>query len=157
MLSEAGVCADGRLGEEFVSSLEPRLQDALSHPVRREILRVLHAKEQPCGLGEFLGGLRSLARPEIVYHLEVLQAAGAVVVDGSRPCLRGRDDLYRSALTDHPGALAVLGVTELSDRKHREQVRKGKSSSHLTMFRVPRPAHTIRLRMRSGRKAKPAE
>lgn len=156
-MSEAGVCADGRLGDELAAALDPSIQDALNHPTRREILRVLHAKEKSCGFAEILSQLRPLARLEIVYHLRVLQGAGAIFLDGTQPALSGREMIYRSALADEPSALAALGITELPDRRHRQHMKGSKSSNLLKMFRVPRPAQAIRLSMRKDRKAKPAE
>lgn len=155
-MSEVGVCADGRLGEELSGVFEPKLQDALNHPVRREILRVLHAREQACGLAEVLGGLRSGAQSEVRYHLQVLQAAGAVVSDGTRPAPGGRDSLYRSALADSSAALAALGATELADRRRRHAA-EGGSSGLLKMFRVPRPERSVRLRMGRDRKSQQGE
>jgi len=156
-LSEAEVCVDGRLGDELAAVLEPKVQDALDHPLRREILRVLHAKEQPCGFMELVGKLRPFARPQISYHLRVLQGAGAVSADGTQPALSGRETIYRSALTGDAGALAALGATELPDRKRRQRMKGSNSTNLLKMFRVPRPERAIRLSMRADQKAKPTE
>ena len=151
-MSEAEVCADGRLGDELAADLEPKVQDALDHPVRREILRVLHAKEQPCGFMELAGKLRPFAHPQVSYHLRVLQGAGAVFADGTQPALSGREMVYRSALAEDPGALAALRVTELPDRKRRHRMKRSNSTNLLKMFRVPSPQQAIRLSMRGDRR-----
>lgn len=156
-MSEAGVCADGRLGDELAAILEPKVQDALDHPVRREILRVLHAKGQPCGFMELSGKLRPFARSVVSYHLRVLQGAGAVFVDGTQTALSGREMIYRSALGGDPGVLAALETTELPDRKRRQRMKGSNSTNLLKMFRVPRSQQAIRLSMRGDRKAKPTE
>jgi DNA-binding transcriptional ArsR family regulator len=156
-LSEAEVCADGRLSDELAAILEPKVQDALDHPLRREILRVLHAKERPCGLMEVAGELRAFAQSEVSYHLRVLQGAGAVFADGAQPAVSGGGKIYRSTLAEDAGVIAALKVTELPDRKRWQHMKGGGSTNLLKMFRVPRPRQAIRLSMRSDRKAKPAK
>lgn len=146
-LSEAGGCVDGRLADELAAILEPKLQDALNHPTRREILRVLHASEQPCGVTEILGKLPPLKRGEVSYHLQVLQNCGAVA---GAP-------LYRSSVADDLKARAALRATEREDLRCRGAEKKGGSSGLLTMFRVPRPERTIRLSNLLGRKTDPKE
>jgi DNA-binding transcriptional ArsR family regulator len=153
-VSGAGVCADGRLADELAVTLEPKLQDALNHPTRREVLRVLHAAERPCGVNEILGELLSLTRGEVSYHVQVLQLRGSILADGTRPAPRGREVLYRSALEGDAAARSVLQATERSDYKRRQEAMGERSPSFLTMFRVPRPGLTIRLGDRSRRKTK---
>ncbi len=144
-MGEAGVCADGRLVDELAAILEPKLQDALNHPTRREILRVLHASEQPGSVTGILGKLPPLKRGEVTYHLQVLQNCGAVVSEGTRPGPGGRDALYRSEVADEPKVRAALRATEREDRRCREGAKRGGSSGVLTMFRVPRPDRTVSL------------
>lgn len=156
-MSEAGVCMDGRLGDELAAALEPELQDALNHPTRREILRVLNRNGQPCSVTGILGKLPPLKRGEVRYHLQVLLDSGAVSTDRTRPAPGGRDILYRSALADDPAVRAVLGATEREDRRCRRVANGDGSSSLLTMFRVPRPERAIRLSNILGRKTDPEE
>jgi DNA-binding transcriptional ArsR family regulator len=151
-LSEAGACADGRLADELAATLEPQLQDALNHPTRREILRVLHATDRPCGVTEILGSLSPLTRGEVSYHVRVLRDAGSVLDDGTRPAPGGREVLYRSALRSEAGVIAALWVTEQLDCRRRKAADEQRSSSVLTMFRVPRPDRAIRLKNWRGRK-----
>jgi DNA-binding transcriptional ArsR family regulator len=145
---------DGRLTDEVAATLPPPLQDALNHPTRRDILRVLHASEQPSSVSGILDKLPSLKHGEVRYHLQVLQGAGAVLGDGALSDIGGRDAFYRSALADDHKALEVLRATEREDRKCRQRS-KGQSSALLTMFRVPRPERTISLsnllRRKTGR------
>lgn len=152
-MSDAGVLAgDGRLATELVAALEPRLQDALNHPTRREILRVLHAGSRPRSLSEVLEELRPLSRAEVSYHVQVLEDAECVEVEGTWPSPGGRERLLQSAIVANEQARLVLVVTQSSDREHRQE--GDHSSSFLTMFRVPRPTRTISLRM--GRRRKEA-
>ncbi len=144
-MSEAGACVDGRLADELAAILEPKLQDGLNHPTRRDILRVLHASEQPSSVAEILSKLPPLKRGEVSYHLQVLRNCGAVV----------GDDLCRSAVADDSKVRAVLRATEREDRRCREGERKGGSSGLLMMFRVPRPERTISLSNLLGRKTDP--
>ncbi|HEU5064065.1 MAG TPA: hypothetical protein VFT79_13080 [Solirubrobacterales bacterium] len=144
-----GVCTEGRLDDELAAALEPKLQDALNHPTRRDLLRVLHRSGRPCGVTAMLGKLPPLKRGEIDYHLKVLRDGGAVFVDGTLAAPGGREWLYRSALMEDAKVRLTLRATEREDRKRREGA-KG-SSGLLTMFRVPRPDRTIRLGTR-GRK-----
>ena len=95
-MGDAVVCADGRLDDELVAVLEPKLQDALNQPTRREILRVLHGKERACGVAEVLHQLHPLTRAEVSYHVQVLKEPAAVVADGSRPGPR-RDNASTSS------------------------------------------------------------
>jgi hypothetical protein len=135
---------DGRLAADLSASLEPRLQDPLNHPTRREILRVLNAGRKAQTITAIVAKLPPLTRGEISYHVQVLQDSECVAVDGTRPALRGRERLLRSAVGDCEQALLVLGATQRSDRVHRAR-KGGGSSSLLTMFRIPRPGRTIRL------------
>jgi DNA-binding transcriptional ArsR family regulator len=145
-LSEAGACVDGRLADELAATLEPQLQDALNHPTRREILRILHASDQACAVTGILDQLSPLTRSEISYHLRVLRDAGSIFDDGTRPAPGGREVLYRSALRAEAGVIAALWVTEQLDCRRRKAGDEPRPSSALTMFRIPRPGRTIRLR-----------
>jgi DNA-binding transcriptional ArsR family regulator len=151
-LREARACADGRLADELAVTLEPTLQDALNHPTRRSILRVLHQQESSCSVTAIVGKLAPVRRSEIVYHLQVLQDCGAVFVDGTRPAPGGRDSVYLSSLADDGKVQGALRATERQDHKRRHGVNGRPSSGLLTMFRVPRPERTIRLSNLLGRK-----
>lgn len=151
-MSEAGVCVDGRLTDELAVTLEPKLQDALNHPTRRDILRILHQQREARSVTAILGELPPLKRGEVVYHLQVLQECGAVLADGTRPAPGGRDRLYRSGLADDAKVRGALRATERDDRKRRREANGGSSSGLLTMFRVPRPERTLRLGNLLGRK-----
>jgi DNA-binding transcriptional ArsR family regulator len=143
---------DGRLTDELAVTLEPKLQDALNHPTRRDVLRVLQQQKEACSVTAILGKLPPLKRGEVVYHLQVLQECGAVLADGTRPAPGGGDRLYRSSLTDDAKVRGALRATEREDRKRRRGANGGSSSGLLTMFRVPRPGRTIRLGNLLGRK-----
>jgi DNA-binding transcriptional ArsR family regulator len=135
---------DGRLPAALAVSLEPKLQDALGHPVRREVLRALHGDERACSAAEIDAQLPF--RPsQLGYHLRVLQRLGAVV---SKPASAPtpRDPEFASEVHGNGRVRSVLGATERWDRERCETAAKASASPLLTMFRTPRPIRTIRLR-----------
>jgi DNA-binding transcriptional ArsR family regulator len=153
-MGEAGVlAADGRLADDLLARLEPKLQDALNHPTRREILRVLHAEERPRSIAELAAALPTLKRGEISYHAQVLSNSGCIELEETRPALRQREQLFRSTVGDSDQAQLILRATQQSDREHRQRATETRSPGLLAMFRVPRPGPTIRLLNRRRREA----
>jgi len=149
-MSQPGVkLIEGGLSAELAATLPPRLRHALDNPVRREILRSLDASKCSRSVQEITNELRDGTVSEIAYHARVLEQAGGLVVDGSRPGSGGRQRLYVSGVADDLQALAVLRVTRGADRE-RGAMRGRHSSNWLTAFRIPRPGLTIRLGDRKG-------
>jgi len=130
---------DGRLSAHLAATLEPKLQDALDHPVRREVLRVLVRGEGSRSVTDLGSELSAFRLSQLSYHLQVLRRSGSV---GSEVAGDGR-------------VRAVLRATEQWDRERTEVAAGASRSPLLTMFRVPRPTHTIRLRARSKIDAEP--
>src|SRR3954447_17444385 len=126
---EAG---DGRLSAQLAATLEPKLQDALDHPVRREVLRVLVRGERLRSVTELGAELPGFRLSQLSYHLQVLRRMGTVA----------------SEVAGDGRVRAVLRATEQWDRARREAAAAASASPLLTMFRVPRPGRTIRLRSR---------
>ena len=141
---------DGRLTTELAASLEPHLQDALNHPLRREILRVLRTGEGSRGVTAILGGLAPLSRSDVSYHLEILRSSDVVVLDDVRPGPAGGERFYESTVREDAQVAAALRATAAFDREHREARRADRSSRLLTMFRVPKPVRTLRLGLDAG-------
>jgi DNA-binding transcriptional ArsR family regulator len=138
---------DGRLSARMAAMLEPKLRDALDHPVRRELLRALSQDgraKNVTELGADLGGFRL---SQIGYHLQVLRRSGSVVSTGGPGIDRNRPR-YASQVAADGQVRAVLRATERWDRERREAALSKGASPLLTMFRVPRPTVTIRLRGR---------
>ena len=144
-MEEAGVVGeDGRLAAALAAALEPDLQDALNHPTRRDILRVLQEAERPCSVREIHQALPPLSRGEVVYHLRVLVDAGSL--EGEPHLLLGRrDPRYRSRFADDDQARLVLAATQEADMGQRQKTTETSSSGFLTMFRLPRSRRVIRL------------
>jgi DNA-binding transcriptional ArsR family regulator len=137
---------DGRLPGPLAATLKPEFHDALDHPIRRDVLRALNRSSQPQGIGQLSAKLRAVRPAELSYHLQVLRRSGAIDTSGSSD--PGHDH-YVSELDRDRRVGAILRATEQQDREGREAAASGNASSLLTMFRVPRPSRTIRLRGRS--------
>lgn len=141
---------DGSLAGELAAALDSPLREALGHPTRRDVLRLLHADRRPRSFAEVSGELRPLDSAEVDYHVRVLESAGCVAVEGTRPSPRGGERLLRSAIAGDDQVRLVLRATQKPDRAHRQ--RDGRSENVLAMFRIPRPGRTIKLRGRRGPK-----
>ena len=144
-MEKAVEAEDGRLSARLAAGLEPKLQDALDHPVRRELLRALNRSERPRSGGEMAAQLPPFGLSRLTYHLQVLRRSGAVASESSCAGPGGGRALYASAVFDDGQVLAVLRATERWDRERRQAEAGERASRHLTMFRAPRPALTIRL------------
>jgi helix-turn-helix protein len=145
-------CAeDGSLGAELAATLEPDLQDALDHPLRREILRTLSGDARARSVVEIASRLSLPGSSEVNYHVLVLQRSGAVASEG--PCLGpgGRQHAYRSEVAGDAQARKVLRATQGWDRERMRQSAAARSSHLLTMFRIPRPKRAIRIARRRPR------
>jgi len=144
-MEKAVEAEDGRLSARFASVLEPKLQDALDHPIRRELLRALNRSERPRSIGEIAAQFPPFGLSRLSYHLQVLWRSGTVA---SEPSCAGSGDgpaHYASEVFDDGQVLAVLRATERWDRERRQAEAGERASRHLTMFRAPRPSHTLRL------------
>lgn len=137
----------GRLSPGLAATLGPEFQDALDHPVRRELLRALNRSQRSQGVAELGAGLSGFRLSQLGYHLQVLRRSGSIVSTGGPGIDRSRPR-YASQVSEDEQVRAVLRATERWDRERREAVAAAASAPLLTMFRVPRPAVTIRLRGR---------
>jgi class 3 adenylate cyclase len=138
---------DGRLPPRLVAALDREHQDALDHPVRREVLRTLHRPGRRWSGIEIWAELQPFQLSQVSYHLHVLRRSGLVV---SNPL--GTDSAqahYVSKVVGDGKVRAVLRETEKEDKDRTAAAAEAHASPLLTMFRVPRPVRTIRLRSRS--------
>jgi DNA-binding transcriptional ArsR family regulator len=158
-MREAGVLADdGRLATDLAATLEPRFQDALNHPTRREILRVLQASRAPRGIEQIHRALPPLTRRELAYHVQVLRDSDCIAIEESWPPSAGSERLFRAEIGASSQALLVLRATENSDREFRRRGRHGRPRRFLTMLRIPHPDRSIGISLcgeRSGRETGP--
>ena len=139
---------DGRLSAGLAATLEPRLRNALDHPIRREVLRSLDRRSGPRSIAELQAELSPFQARQLYYHLRVLEEAGLATPATNGPTSAGSYARYASEAVGDSRVRAVLRATERWDRRRREALGSGKASSLLTMFRTPRPVRTIRLRGR---------
>jgi len=140
---------DGRLSAWLAEPLGPELRDALDHPIRRDVLRTLNQSGKSCSVAEIGTDLPAFHPGQLGYHLQVLRRSGAVA---SVPADLGSGQSrprYASEVLDDGQVRAVLRATEQWDRQRREAAAAANGSPLLTMFSVPRPVRTIRLRGRS--------
>jgi DNA-binding transcriptional ArsR family regulator len=138
---------DGRLPARLAATLPPRMQDALDHPVRRDVLRNLSRDRRPRSVAEIRTDLQVFRMSQLGYHLQVLRRSGAVAsASNGEPQAKVR---YASEVGEDGKVKAVLRATERGDQVRREALAAANASPLLTMFRVPRPVRTIRLRGRS--------
>jgi DNA-binding transcriptional ArsR family regulator len=143
--AESVEAGDGRLPAGLAAMLGPELQDALDHPFRRDVLRALDRSGRARSVAELGAELPALRRGQLSYHLRVLRRLGVVASEAAGDGA-GPHALYASAVFEDDGVRAVLRATERWDRKRRDVAAAANASQLLTMFRVPRPVRTIRLR-----------
>jgi enamine deaminase RidA (YjgF/YER057c/UK114 family) len=89
----------------LAARLSPELRDALGHPLRRQILRLLQGADAPCDAAGLATRLRcgvSLAS----YHARVLEACRSVAPDGPA---------YSTAVVADQQVLAILRATRRID------------------------------------------
>jgi DNA-binding transcriptional ArsR family regulator len=139
---------DGRLPARLAETLDPGLQDALEHPVRREVLRTLSHKPRPRTIAEIGADLHGYPAGQLDYHLQVLRRSGAVAAESTDVGADRAGARYGSEVFEDGQIRAVLRATEKWDRERREAAAAASASPLLTMFRVSRAVRTIRLRSR---------
>lgn len=145
-MREGGLTADdGRLGPDLLASLEIGLQDALNHPTRRDILRVLSEDRRSRSVSEIVAGLAPLRRSEVAYHAQVLKESECVAVDGTRPAAVGREQVLASLVAGREQVQLILRATRHSDQDHRERTAAVESPGLMAMFRLPRAGSSVRL------------
>jgi len=145
-MRDGGLTADdGRLGPDLLASLEISLQDALNHPTRRDILRVLSEEGRSRSVSEIVAGLAPLRRSEVAYHAQVLKESECVAVDGTRPAVVGREQVFASLVAGSDQVQLILRATRHSDQDHRERTGVVQSPGVKAMFRLPRPGSSVRL------------
>ncbi len=108
----------GRIPGKLLNGLDPDLQDALDHPIRREILRNLGRSQGGRRVSDLAADLPRLGLSQVSYHLRVLAGSGVVgLADSDGPV--GGQTVYVVAALDHPQAQAVLDATQDGDEEMR--------------------------------------
>lgn len=105
-----------RLPLEFAELLDPPVEHALNHPLRREILRALNHSEGPRSAGEIASqSLPKTAVTLINYHAAVLETCEIVRVTEDEPNGASFARRYASNVANDPQIAAILGATESLD------------------------------------------
>jgi Helix-turn-helix domain len=138
---------DGRLAADLAATLHPKLQDALDHPVRREVLRTLNRFDRARTVSE-IGAQLPFRLGQLGYHLQILRRSSVVSAEPAEAAAGTGRPRYVSQVSTDSAVCSVLRATESWDRERSEAVARETPSPLLTMFRIPRPVRTIRLRSR---------
>jgi DNA-binding transcriptional ArsR family regulator len=101
------------LGLEYMGMEPEQARDALNHPVRRQILRILTASERPLAPAEIVAaGLPSASLSTVAYHARVLEGSGGVNRAGD-----GVPPRYTTDLSSSPEVTTLLEATRQADER----------------------------------------
>lgn len=106
---------DRKLPVALAEALPPDQRRALDNPVRRSILRVLHAAAEPAGLRDLTPAVAGAGLSSVSYHLAVLEQRGCVtssVDPAGPPCCARR---FASSLLGDPRVAEALEATRELD------------------------------------------
>lgn len=95
--------------------ISPKLIHGLSHPVRRELLRLLNRTLEPRSAQQMSGSFVGVNLSNIAYHLRVLQHAELVKEDSQRHVRGALEKFVVSLVPDHPQISVILSDTEKDD------------------------------------------
>lgn len=104
---------------ELAAHLDDALEDALSHPVRRQLLRVLAEQEpEPLSPSQLVrtGGLDSTVSV-VAYHAKVLCRSGAAYLADERWTTGSTQSFYRSLVATDPNVTEVLTAMASIDQE----------------------------------------
>jgi DNA-binding transcriptional ArsR family regulator len=98
-------------GLEYIGMEQERTRDALNHPVRRQILRILIASGRPLAPAEIVAaGLPSASLSTVAYHARVLEDSGGVSRSGA-----GIPPRYMTDLSANQEVATLLEATRDGD------------------------------------------
>lgn len=100
------------MGERHVKSHQ--LLKALSHPLRRRILRTLHEGDEARSPIQFSKALR-VPVSNVSYHVRVLRDTGAIALTATRPIRGSSEHFYASTVAADALALQLLESTAEED------------------------------------------
>jgi DNA-binding transcriptional ArsR family regulator len=105
-----------RLPIEFAELLDPPVEHALNHPLRREILRALNHSDGPRSAGEIATqSMPKTGVPLITYHAAVLETCDIVRIAENEPSGQSFARRYASNVANDTQIAAILGATESLD------------------------------------------
>ena len=98
-------------GDEITGMDQEARPDALNHPVRRQILRILIDSGRPLAAAEIVSaGLPNASLSAVSYHARVLERSGGVNRNGDEPPHR-----YTTDLAADPEVISLLEATRRTD------------------------------------------
>ncbi len=101
-----------KLPTEVGDRLTATTQDALGHPLRRQILRALNESPEPRSPSEIATAALPRASVSVVsYHARVLESCGSVAIAGTREVQGADASLYASKVAGDEEVAAVLQAT----------------------------------------------
>jgi DNA-binding transcriptional ArsR family regulator len=112
------------LGDKPSGRITVPLIRALSHPVRREALRLLHTPPNRVMSATEMSHVMTESRQAISKHLKVLRNAGAIAVRTVRMVRNVKETGYGSLVAAHPTLVAVLVETETEDASIRRDLQE---------------------------------
>jgi hypothetical protein len=105
-----------RLPAQLGAQLTPRTRDALSHSIRRQILRALNDSAEPRSPGEIAAMVAPQASLSVIgYHVHVLASCGSIALTSTRAIQGGVDGLYASSVAADEQVVSVLQATRQID------------------------------------------
>jgi DNA-binding transcriptional ArsR family regulator len=107
---------DQRLPDDLANQLPEDVRDALQHPSRRQILRVLPGKASASDLVR--SGHVPFSVSSVSYHLRVLEESGLVEEVERQQSKGSVESHFSSRAADLNGVAAALRATLESDRQH---------------------------------------
>lgn len=102
------------------SPAEEDLISAIDHPLRRQVLRVMHSLGRPLSPREVeellnLGGKLGSNLSNVSYHVKILAGYGAISLVGTRPARGALEHFYESRVSEAGWLLGLLDRTRGAD------------------------------------------
>ena len=104
-----------KLPDLLAATLPPRTQDALDHPVRRQVLRILNSSPRARSPKELAAVLSDVSHGAISYHAQVLESQGSISVVEHGQAGAGVTRRYASNLADDARVAVVLDAMRQDD------------------------------------------
>ena len=104
-----------KLPDILAAMLPPRTQDALDHPVRRQVLRILNSSRQARSAGEMAATLPGVPQGAVSYHAQVLESQGSICLTGVKREEAGVARHYTSKVAGDARVAIVLDAMRQDD------------------------------------------
>ncbi len=112
-------------GKKGGSGRSTDLVSAVSHEMRRRILREMHDRDDDSPISPAqLSNKFSAPLSTVSYHVRVLERYGAIRLVDERQVRGALEHFYLSLIRDNPTLRALLDETEQMDQESRERIRR---------------------------------